>query len=109
MWAPPDWRCLLPVAGQDGTARFTDARPIAFKTVEYADDVFIIVFDELLAETHDVGTASGAFFCIPLALSRRRRTCCQCEQYRKSNNATHDGLFCGNAALSPCNRSCETA
>jgi hypothetical protein len=52
--APIQQRCLLPVAGQDGAARFADARPIAFKAVEYADDVFVTVFDELLAKTHDV-------------------------------------------------------
>jgi hypothetical protein len=69
--APIQQRCLLPVAGQDGAARFADARPIAFKAVEYADDVFVTVFDELLAKTHDVGAASSALSCVSLALSRR--------------------------------------
>jgi hypothetical protein len=95
----------LPVAGQDGTARFTDARPIAFKAVEYADDVFVIVFDKFLAETHDVGAASGALFFISPALSPSRCNGSQRKHYRKSNNAKHDDPSCEKSAvLLPSNR-----
>jgi hypothetical protein len=83
------------VAGQDLTARFTDTRPIAFQAVQDADNVVVLVFDELLAETHDVGAASGALFCISLALSESTGNGCHCEHYGKSNGATHDVLSCG--------------
>jgi len=99
----------LAVAGQNVTAPFTDARPIAFKTVEYAHDVFVIVFDELLAETHDVGATSGALFCISLALSRSRRCGCDCEHYGKSNYATHGVLSFGSPRPCPGSRFCKKA
>ena len=61
---------LIALADQDLIAGFADSRSIALQAVENADDVVVIVFDQLLAEAHDVGTARSALARIALALSR---------------------------------------
>jgi hypothetical protein len=53
------------VADQNLIASFADSRPIALQAVEDADDVVVVVFDQLLAEAHDVGSAGGAFLASP--------------------------------------------
>jgi hypothetical protein len=78
------------VADQDLIAGFADSRSIALQAVENADDVVVIVFDQLPAEAHDVGTAGSALPCIPLALSRHHRDGRQHERGRKSNRPKHD-------------------
>jgi hypothetical protein len=61
---------LLPVTRQDLTARSADSCPIALQAIEDAENVVVIVFDQLLAEAHDVGTAGSALSRVALALSR---------------------------------------
>jgi hypothetical protein len=85
----------LPVAGRDLIAGFADSRSIALQAVENADDVVVIVFDQLLAEAHDVGTARSALPRIALALSRHHRNGRQHERGRNSDrvrNMIHASL-----------------
>ena len=65
-------KSLLSVAGQNLTAGAADSRPIALQAIEDAENVVVVVFDQLLAEAHDVWTAGGAFPRVSLALSRHR-------------------------------------
>jgi hypothetical protein len=80
----------LPVADQDLIAGFADSRSIALQAIENPDDVVVIVFDQLLAEAHDVGTARSALPGIALALSRHYRNGRQHERGRNSNRPKHD-------------------
>jgi hypothetical protein len=88
------------MAGQDLTALFTDSRPIAFKTVENANNILVIVFDELLAKTHDVGSAGRALLFTTLALGEHRSDGHQCQQSRKSSVAKHDAPHVESEGLS---------
>jgi hypothetical protein len=87
------------VADQDLIASFADSRPIALQTVEDADDVVVVVFDQLLAEAHDVGTARGALPGIALALSRHHRHGRQRQHARKSNRPNHEFTPCAEHPL----------
>jgi hypothetical protein len=78
------------VADQHLIAGFADSRSIALQAVENADDVVVVVFDQLLAEAHDVRTAGGALPGIALTLSRHYRNGRQRERCRKSNRPKHD-------------------
>ena len=86
-------KCLLSVAGQNLTAGSADSRPIALEAIEDAENVVVVVLDQLLAEAHDVGTAGGALPCISLALSRRRCDGGQRERSRNNHRTKHQVLL----------------
>jgi hypothetical protein len=80
---------LLPVTRQDLTARSADSCPIALQAIEDAENVVVIVFDQLLAEAHDVGTAGRTLSRITLALRRSARNGHQGQCGRESKSSNH--------------------
>jgi hypothetical protein len=65
-------------------ACLADFRSIALQTIEDAYNIIVIVFDELFAEAHHVGTACSTLPCVALALSQSRGDGRQCNRNGKT-------------------------